>query len=98
VIIASTHPGRAGFSIGQWSTERAQAHGAFDVVVAYLAELDLPLMDEPNHSAYTAISTSAPKTGAPPSKPSDAFAIVTPNTILATRASIKNAFDYQHGE
>jgi len=49
VIIGSTRPGRAGLPIAEWFIARARAFGAFDVQVADLAALDLPLLDEPNH-------------------------------------------------
>ena len=49
IVIASTRPGRAGLPIAEWFTARAQAHGGFEVAVADLAELRLPMMDEPDH-------------------------------------------------
>jgi len=49
VIIGSTRPGRTGPSIADWIAERAREHGGFDVQVTDLAELNLPLLDEPNH-------------------------------------------------
>ena len=49
VIIGSTRPGRVGPSVAAWITERAIEHGGFDVQVTDLAELNLPMIDEPNH-------------------------------------------------
>jgi len=45
VIIGSTRPGRAGPPISRRFTDRARAHGGFDVDVADLAEVNLPLLD-----------------------------------------------------
>lgn len=49
LVTASTRPGRIGPSVTQWLRDAAEAHGAFDVRVADLAEVGLPLLDEPNH-------------------------------------------------
>ncbi len=49
IIIASTRPGRAGLPIGRWIGDAARADGRFEVEVLDLAEIDLPMMDEPNH-------------------------------------------------
>lgn len=65
VIIASTRPGRIGLPVAQWFTDWAVKHGGFEVNVVDLAELDLPLMDEPNHPGCAATNTSTPRTGAP---------------------------------
>ncbi|HTW02248.1 MAG TPA: NAD(P)H-dependent oxidoreductase, partial [Streptosporangiaceae bacterium] len=48
IIVGSTRPGRAGAPIAQWFAARAKDHGGFDVNVVDLAELGLPLLDEPN--------------------------------------------------
>jgi NADPH-dependent FMN reductase len=49
IIIASTRPGRVGPVVADWIIDRAQARGDFEVVVTDLAELNLPMFDEPNH-------------------------------------------------
>ena len=49
IVIASTRPGRVGLPLGEWFAGRAEDHGGFTVEVADLAELGLPLFDEPNH-------------------------------------------------
>ena len=49
VIVGSTRPGRAGQPIAEWFAERARTHAGFDVEVADLAQIGLPLLDEPNH-------------------------------------------------
>ena len=49
IVVGSTRPGRAGLPISQWFTAHAKDHGGFDVTAVDLAELDLPLLDEPNH-------------------------------------------------
>ena len=49
IIIASVREGRGGRTIARWFIERARQHGKFDVQVADLRELNLPLMNEPHH-------------------------------------------------
>jgi NAD(P)H-dependent FMN reductase len=49
VIIASTRPGRIGDQIGAWIAGYATEHTAFDVAIADLAEINLPMFDEPGH-------------------------------------------------
>jgi NAD(P)H-dependent FMN reductase len=49
IIISSTRPGRIGLPVANWFVEQAGAHGGFEVELADLYELDLPLLDEPNH-------------------------------------------------
>jgi NAD(P)H-dependent FMN reductase len=50
IFVASTRPGWAGLAIGQWVGEQARAHGGFNAVeLLDLAEIALPLADEPDH-------------------------------------------------
>ena len=98
VIIGSTRPGRAGLPIAQWFVERAEAHGAFDVVVADLAEIDLPLLDEPNHPRLHQYTHQHTKDWSATVDAADAFVIVTPEYNYGYPAAIKNAIDFLHQE
>jgi NAD(P)H-dependent FMN reductase len=51
VIIGSTRPGRVGPVVARWFSELAAAHGAFEIETVDLAEVGLPLLDEPVHPA-----------------------------------------------
>jgi NAD(P)H-dependent FMN reductase len=99
VIIASTRPGRAGASIGQWFTTVAREHTGFDVVLIDLAELNLPMLDEPSpavegdpylheHTRQWSSITSA----------ADAFVFVMPEYNQGYTAPLKNALDYLYYE
>jgi NAD(P)H-dependent FMN reductase len=94
VIIGSTRPGRAGLPIGDWFSGQARAHGGFDVDVADLAEIKLPLLDEPHHPRLRqyvhqhTVDWSARVAGA------DAFAVVTPEYNYGYPATVKNALDH----
>jgi NAD(P)H-dependent FMN reductase len=99
IIIASTRPGRVGEPIGSWVARAARAHGGFDAVeVLDLAEIDLPLLDEPNHPRlrrYTKPHTLAWSAAV---DSADAFLIVAPEYNFAMTAPLKNALDYLHAE
>src|SRR5450755_1366887 len=97
-IIASTRPVRVGLPVGNWFMDRARAHGGFELELVDLRELDLPLLDEPNHPrlrqytqahthAWSAIVDSA-----------DAVVMVTAEYNYGYPAALKNAIDYLHHE
>jgi NAD(P)H-dependent FMN reductase len=98
VIVGSTRPGRAGAPIAQWFTARAKDHGGFDVTVVDLAELRLPLLDEPNHPRLRQYTHQHTKDWSAIVDASDAFVIVTPEYNYGYPASVKNAIDYLHQE
>jgi NAD(P)H-dependent FMN reductase len=98
VIIGSTRPGRAGLPIAEWFIARARAFGAFDVQVADLAALDLPLLDEPNHPRLRQYLHQHTKDWSEIVDAADAFVIVTPEYNYGYPATIKNAIDYLHEE
>jgi NAD(P)H-dependent FMN reductase len=98
IVIASTRPGRAGRPIGDWFTAFAREHGGFEVDEADLAELNLPLMDEPNHPRLKNYTKDHTKAWSAQVAAADAFVFVTPEYNHSFPASLKNAFDYLHEE
>jgi len=98
VIIGSTRPGRSGVLIAQWFARRAKDHGGFDVSVADLAEVGLPLLDEPNHPRLRQYLHQHTKDWSVIVDAADAFVIVTPEYNFGYPASVKNALDYLHQE
>jgi NAD(P)H-dependent FMN reductase len=98
VIITSTRPGRAGSSIGHWFVERARTHSAFEIRVVDLAELDLPLLDEPKHPRLRQYTQPHTIEWSAIVEASDAFVLVTPEYNYGYPASLKNAIDYLHEE
>lgn len=98
VIIASSRPGRAGGAVAEWFTGRARAHGGFDVVVADLAELALPMLDEPNHPRLRQYTKEHTREWSEQVDAADAFVFVTPEYNHGYPASLKNAIDYLHHE
>jgi NAD(P)H-dependent FMN reductase len=98
IIIGSTRPGRAGAAIAQWFAARAKDHGGFDVTVVDLAEVDLPLLDEPNHPRLRQYTQQHTKDWSAIIDAADAFVFVTPEYNYGYPAALKNAIDYLHHE
>jgi NAD(P)H-dependent FMN reductase len=94
VIIASTRPGRVGFPVGQWVAEAAAAHGGLDVEILDLAEINLPLMDEPNHPRLRQYTHQHTIEWSARIAAQDAFVIVMPEYNYGFTAPLKNAIDY----
>ena len=94
VIIGSTRPGRIGPSVAEWIIERAREHGGFDVEVTDLAELNLPIYDEPNHPRLKKYVHQHTKDWSALVDGSDAFIFVMPEYNYGFNAATKNAIDY----
>jgi NAD(P)H-dependent FMN reductase len=98
IIIGSTRPGRIGPAVADWITERAREHGGFDVEVTDLAELNLPMYDEPSHPRLKKYVNQHTKDWSALVQASDAFIFVTPEYNYSFNAATKNAIDYLHSE
>jgi len=98
VIFGSTRPGRSSLPIGRWFVERAQEHGAFDVSVADLAEVDLPFFDEPNHPRLGQYAHEHTRRWSATVESADAFVFITPEYNYGYPAVLKNAIDYLYRE
>jgi NAD(P)H-dependent FMN reductase len=98
IIIASTRPGRIGLPVANWVRDAAVAHGGFDVVVLDLAEIDLPMFDEPRHPRFQEYEHQHTRDWSAQVTAADAFVIVHPEYNHSYNAAIKNAIDYLHNE
>ncbi|WP_375490933.1 NADPH-dependent FMN reductase [uncultured Jatrophihabitans sp.] len=98
VVIASTRPGRVGKPVADWFVDQARAHTAFDVEVADLAELALPLLDEPNHPRLRRYEHEHTKRWSEIVDRADAVVFVMPEYNHSFNAALKNAIDYLHHE
>lgn len=94
VIVASTRPGRSGRLVAEWVMAQAQAHEAFSVELVDLAEVDLPLLDEPQHPRLQRYENDHTKRWASTVERADAFVVVTPEYDFATPAALVNALQY----
>lgn len=98
IIICSTRPTRVGKAVADWFIEAARAHGGLDVQVADLAEIKLPLLDEPHHPFLQKYEHEHTKQWAARIAASDAVVFVTPEYNYGMPASAKNAIDYLYHE
>ena len=94
VVIASTRPGRVGLPIGRWFLEQAEKHGQFELEVADLKEIGLPLLDEPKHPRFGDYQHDHTKAWSAMIRGADAFAFVTPEYNFAAAPALLNAIDY----
>lgn len=94
VMIGSTRPTRIGGAIGDWVAESARQAGDWDVTVADLRELDLPMMNEPRHPRLGEYEHSHTKQWSALVAQQHAFIIVLPEYNHSYTAPVKNALDY----
>jgi NAD(P)H-dependent FMN reductase len=98
VIAASTRPGRRGLSLARWIEGLAREHGGFDVELVDLAEVGLPVLDEPNHPRLQQYVHQHTKDWSATVRRGDAYVFVTPEYNHSFPASLKNALDYLSAE
>jgi NAD(P)H-dependent FMN reductase len=97
-IIASTRPGRVGLPVANWFQDRARAHGGFELDVADLYDVDLPLLDEPNHPRLRKYTKAHTEAWSATVDAADAVVIVTAEYNYGYPAALKNAIDFLHHE
>lgn len=94
VIIASTREARKGPAVAAWFLERARAHGKFDVELVDLADVGLPLLDEPKHPRFAQYEHAHTKAWSAIVARADAYVFVTPEYDFGAPASLVNALQY----
>lgn len=98
IITSTTRPGRKGSSIAVWVNEQAKANKDFDVEVLDLAEIGLPLMDEPAHPRLKTYEHAHTRRWSAKIEEADAFIFVQAEYNHGFTAPLKNAIDYLHQE
>jgi NAD(P)H-dependent FMN reductase len=98
VILASVREGRGGEAIAQWFVTRAKEHGKFDVQLADLKELKLPILDEPHHPRLKKYVHDSTKAWSAIVDASDAFVFVTPEYNYTLPPALVNALDTVYHE
>jgi NAD(P)H-dependent FMN reductase len=98
IISASTRAGRKGIAVARWFERFAGQHAGFDVELIDLAEVALPVFDEPNHPRLQQYVHQSTKDWSATVSRADAFVFVTPEYNHSFPASLKNALDYLNAE
>ena len=78
VIITSTREQRAGPSVAQWFVDVARRHGKLAVDAVDLKDVNLPLLDEPNHPMKRQYQHAHTKAWSQIVSEADAFVFVVP--------------------
>lgn len=98
VVVASTRPGRAGEPVGKWFADFARQNSDFDVKLVDLAEVNLPMYDEPVHPIMQQYKHEHTKRWSESVSSADAFVFVTPEYNYSPPPSLVNALDYLYLE
>ncbi|GAA4158227.1 NADPH-dependent FMN reductase [Gryllotalpicola daejeonensis] len=94
VIVGSVRPTRVGGAVADWVIEHARRRGDFEVKVADLRELALPVMDEPHHPRLREYQHEHTKRWSQIVDDADGFIIVTAEYNHSIPGALKNALDY----
>ena len=94
IVTASTREGRKGPRVADWFVDQARRHGKFHVEPIDLAEVDLPLFDEPKHPRLREYEHEHTKRWSETISRGDAFVFVTPEYDHGAPASLINAIQY----
>ncbi|MGW3287026.1 NADPH-dependent FMN reductase [Streptomyces sp. NPDC001002] len=98
VVVGSTRPGRLGLPVGQWAAQTAKEHGGFDVELVDLAEIGLPLLDEPGHPRAGLYAHEHTRRWSATVDEADAFVFVTPEYNSGPPAALLNALSFLYAE
>jgi NAD(P)H-dependent FMN reductase len=98
IVIGSTRPGRVGKPVAEWVAQEARSHGGFEIEVVDLAEVNLPLFNEPRHPRFGDYEHEHTKNWSSTISRADALVFVIPEYNHSFSAAVKNALDYLHKE
>jgi NAD(P)H-dependent FMN reductase len=98
IVIGSTRPGRVGGAVAQWFYDLALAYEGFEVELVDLAQMNLPLFDEPHHPMRRQYVHEHTKHWSQIVSRADALVFVIPEYNHSMNAAIKNAVDYLYHE
>ena len=97
-IVCSTRPGRVGRAVAEWFQGIVARDEAFDAVLVDLAEVNLPMYDEPKHPRLQQYEHEHTKRWSASVASADAFVFVTPEYNYGPPPSLINAFNYVYKE
>lgn len=94
VIIASTRPERKGPVVADWFLKIAKNNPDFEVELIDLADVDLPLFNEPKHPRMQQYEHEHTRQWSETIDRADAYIFVTPEYNFGPPPSLSNAFTY----
>jgi NAD(P)H-dependent FMN reductase len=98
VVVASVREGRVGAPVADWFMEQARRHGAFEAELLDLAQIDLPMLSEPNHPRLQNYTQESTKRWSATIAALDAFVFVTPEYNFGSPPALINALDTIYAE
>ncbi len=98
IINSTIRPGRKGPVIVRWVEAMARKNESFEVDVLDLAEINLPLMNEPNHPSMQQYQHDHTKKWSARINEADAFIFVTGEYDFNYPAPLRNALEYLYNE
>lgn len=94
VITASTRRNRVGHHVADWVADRAEGRDDLAVERLDLAEVDLPLYDEPRHPRLRQYENESTRAFSRLIERADAHVLVFPEYNHSFSAALKNAIDH----
>jgi NAD(P)H-dependent FMN reductase len=94
IIVGSTRPGRRGHAVATWIHDLAVQHAGFEVRLVDLAEVALPLLDEPRPPQRGQYDHEHTRRWSAIAGDAEAYVFVVPEYNHSYNAATKNALDY----
>ncbi len=94
IISSTVRPSRKGPAIAAWIIQQAEKNEYFEVEYLDLAEINLPMMDEPNHPVLKKYQHEHTKKWSAKIDEADAFIFVTAEYDYNYPAPLRNALEY----
>ena len=94
IIVGSTRPGRRGLAVAFWLYELATRHAGFTAELVDLAEVGLPLLDEPRPPQRGVYEHEHTRAWSETVRRGDAYLLVVPEYNHSYNAATKNALDF----
>ncbi len=98
VIICSTRPARVGPTVADWTMQQTSGREGADYELIDLAEIGLPLLDEPEPAASGNYTKEHTKRWASTIEALDGFVFVAPEYNRGIPGALKNALDFLYVE
>lgn len=98
IITSTTRPGRKGIAVARWLENITAKESEFEVELLDLAEIGLPIMDEPVHPRLQQYQHAHTKEWSARIDSADAFIFVLGEYNYGVPSPLKNALDYLYKE